>query len=191
MSEPSVTPLSSRVRAQLARNVGEAFSSSQGNSIGSNSSPASSSLSSRDISTRLASTKRFPSFLTSSAPVPGSRLKSTPFVPPAVNQEKLCWELTSTPPRLLAASISTTLAVFALISSLLFTGKSLLRGHAYWFTPLAKKPPSTVTISPVTKLAASDARKTAAPATSSTLPNRLIGVRNRNSRPRSDSSNNF
>ena len=39
--------------------------------------------------------------------------------------------------------------------------------------------------------AASDARKIAAPASSSTLPNRRIGVRKRNSRPRSVSSSSF
>src|SRR5262249_48332466 len=40
------------------------------------------------------------------------------------------------------------------------------------FTPLARNPPSTARMWPVTKLAASDARKTAAPASSSTFPNR-------------------
>src|SRR5215217_4609889 len=55
----------------------------------------------------------------------------------------------------------------------------------YWLTPLARKPPSTTSTWPVTKLAASDARNTAAPASSSTSPNRFMGVRRRNSRPRS------
>src|SRR5215471_15066613 len=61
----------------------------------------------------------------------------------------------------------------------------------YWFTPLARNPPSTATTSPVTNAAASDARNTAAPASSSTLPNRFIGVRIRNSRPRSVPSSSF
>src|SRR5260370_8138679 len=46
-------------------------------------------------------------------------------------------------------------------------------------------PPSPTNKGPVTKLAASEARKTAAPASSSILPNLRIGVRIRNSRPRS------
>src|SRR5436190_7338008 len=61
----------------------------------------------------------------------------------------------------------------------------------HWFTPLARNPPSTTSISPVIKLAASDARKTAAPANSSTLPKRPIGVRIRNSWPRGVSSSSF
>src|SRR5262249_22324118 len=39
--------------------------------------------------------------------------------------------------------------------------------YGYWFTPLARKPPSTVSRCPVTKLAESEARKTAAPTSSS------------------------
>ena len=42
----------------------------------------------------------------------------------------------------------------------------------------------------MTKLAASEARNTAAPTNSSNFPNRRIGVRNRNSRPRSVPSSN-
>src|SRR5215831_19666661 len=61
----------------------------------------------------------------------------------------------------------------------------------HWFTPLARNPPSTTIISPVTKLAASEARKIAAPASSSTFPNRFIGELSSNSRPRSVSSSNF
>ncbi len=57
--------------------------------------------------------------------------------------------------------------------------------NRYWFTPLARNPPSTTSRCPVTKLAASDARNTAAPPSSSSFPNRRIGVRSRNSRPRS------
>src|SRR5882724_325423 len=53
--------------------------------------------------------------------------------------------------------------------------------YLYWFTPLARKPPSTVSTCPVTKLAASEARNTHAPVSSSTLPNRCIGVRRRSS----------
>src|SRR5712664_2670213 len=45
-------------------------------------------------------------------------------------------------------------------------------------------PPSTTSRWPVTKLAASDARNTAAPANSSSWPNRFIGVRSKNSCPR-------
>src|ERR1700704_3448799 len=59
-----------------------------------------------------------------------------------------------------------------------------IRG-GYWLTPLARKPPSTANTWPVTKLAASDDRNTAAPPSSSSLPNLFIGVRIRNSRPRS------
>src|SRR6266851_2569755 len=55
----------------------------------------------------------------------------------------------------------------------------------YWFTPLASKPPSTTSNWPVTKLAASEARNTAAPTNSSSLPKRFIGVRKRYSLPRS------
>src|SRR5437870_2726084 len=51
----------------------------------------------------------------------------------------------------------------------------------YWFTPLAKNPPSTASMCPVTKLAASDAKNTAAPTNSSTCPKRRIGVLARNS----------
>src|SRR6266568_4427647 len=54
----------------------------------------------------------------------------------------------------------------------------------YWFTPLARKPPSTASTCPVTKLAASEARNTAAPTNSSRLPNLRIGVRTRNSASR-------
>src|SRR6266496_1123964 len=54
----------------------------------------------------------------------------------------------------------------------------------YWFTPLARKPPSTASTCPVTKLAASEARNTAAPTNSSRLPKRRMGVRTRNSLPR-------
>src|ERR1051325_6302653 len=52
----------------------------------------------------------------------------------------------------------------------------------YWLTPLARKPPSTAMTSPLTKLAASEARKIAAPASSSTFPKRFIGVRSKNLR---------
>src|SRR5688572_4487115 len=61
----------------------------------------------------------------------------------------------------------------------------------HWLTPLAKNPPSTTRTSPLTKRAASEERNTAAPANSSTFPNRFIGVRNKNSRPRSVSSSSF
>src|SRR6266700_2310788 len=60
----------------------------------------------------------------------------------------------------------------------------------YWFTPLARKPPSTASTCPVTKLAASEARNTAAPTSSSRFPNRRIGVRTRNSSPRPVPSSN-
>ena len=70
---------------------------------------------------RLPRKKRLPSVLTRTAATPASRLRSTPFDPPAVNHEKLCRAAMSTPPRLFAASMSTTRAVFALISSLLST----------------------------------------------------------------------
>ena len=46
---------------------------------------------------------------------------------------------------------------------------------AHWFTPLARNPPSTASTSPFTKLAASEARNTAAPASSSARPKRLQG----------------
>ena len=46
-------------------------------------------------------------------------------------------------------------------------------------------------VMPVTKRAASEARKTAAPASSSTLPKRPMGVRARNSFPRSELSSRF
>ena len=59
------------------------------------------------------------------------------------------------------------------------------------FTPLARKPPSTTSMWPVTKLAASDARNTAAPASSSTRPNRPIGVRISSSWPRGVVSSSF
>src|ERR1700681_742996 len=55
----------------------------------------------------------------------------------------------------------------------------------YWSTPLARNPPSTGSTWPVTKLAASEARNTTAPPSSSSFPNLFIGVRSRNSRPRS------
>ena len=51
--------------------------------------------------------------------------------------------------------------------------------QSYWLTPLARKPPSTASTWPVTKLAASDARKTAAPPSSSSFPNLFIGVRSK------------
>ena len=54
-----------------------------------------------------------------------------------------------------------------------------------WLNPLAKKPPSTARISPFTKLADSDARKTPAPTSSSTLRKRSIGMRSFSSLPRS------
>src|SRR5688572_2684370 len=53
------------------------------------------------------------------------------------------------------------------------------------FTPEHRYPPSTAIVVPVMKLAASEARKTAAPATSSGVPKRRIGVRVRISCPRS------
>src|SRR6185503_12958561 len=68
-------------------------------------------------------------------------------------------------------------------------GEADVAGHDlgdlhYWFTPLARKPPSTARSVPVTKLAPSEARKTAAPCSSSTRPKRRMGVRSRNSWPR-------
>src|SRR6185369_6684595 len=70
------------------------------------------------------------------------------------------------------------------------TGKSRLFRDAgrihYWFTPLAKNPPSTASTCPVTKLAASDAKNTAAPTNSSTSPKRPMGVRARNSLERGE-----
>src|SRR3954462_3453969 len=51
----------------------------------------------------------------------------------------------------------------------------------HWFTPLARKPPSTTISWPVTNVDASDARYTAAPMSSSSLPNRFIGVRSSSS----------
>src|SRR4051812_48609702 len=54
----------------------------------------------------------------------------------------------------------------------------------YWFTPLARKPPSTTNRWPVTKLAASEARNITAPTSSSSSPNLRIGVRTRSSSPR-------
>src|SRR5262249_24853290 len=53
------------------------------------------------------------------------------------------------------------------------------------FTPLARNPPSTMRTSPLTKLAASEERKIAAPTSSSTRPKRPAGVRSSSSRPRS------
>ena len=47
----------------------------------------------------------------------------------------------------------------------------------HWLTPLARKPPSTASTWPVTNDAASEARNTAAPTSSSILPKRFIGVR--------------
>src|SRR5690606_40585736 len=66
-----------------------------------------------------------------------------------------------------------------------FFGRFVL-GHdrAHWLTPLARKPPSTAIVSPLTKLAASDDRKMAAPTSSSSWPKRFIGVRRRYSFPR-------
>ena len=57
--------------------------------------------------------------------------------------------------------------------------------EAHWFTPLARKPPSTAITWPLTKLAASEARKMHRPTSSSTWPKRLSGVRMRSSLPRS------
>src|SRR5688500_10924971 len=54
----------------------------------------------------------------------------------------------------------------------------------HWFTPLARKPPSTARTWPVTNDAASEARYTAAPTSSSTRPKRFIGVRASSSWPR-------
>jgi hypothetical protein len=48
-----------------------------------------------------------------------------------INHEKFGCELIRTPPSLFAASISTSLAVFVLISSLLFTGKSRVTPPTY------------------------------------------------------------
>src|SRR4030095_784621 len=50
----------------------------------------------------------------------------------------------------------------------------LSRPQNHWFTPLARKPPSTTRVIPVTKPAESEARKTAAPPRSSGLPKRFI-----------------
>ena len=47
-----------------------------------------------------------------------------------------------------------------------------------------RNPPSTTKMCPVMKLALSDARKTAAPTSSSVFPNRRIGVRSNSSCPR-------
>jgi len=58
-------------------------------------------------------------------------------------------------------------------------------------TPLASTPPSTGRTTPVTKLAASEARKTAAPTSSSSSPNRFIGVRISTSFPRPVPTSNF
>src|SRR6185503_20256105 len=58
------------------------------------------------------------------------------------------------------------------------------RHRAHWFTPLARNPPSTARTWPVTKLAASEARYTAAPASSSARPKRRRGVRASSSLPR-------
>src|SRR5882757_6069190 len=69
-------------------------------------------------------------------------------------------------------------------------GRILGIHRSYWFTPLARNPPSTASTCPVTKLAASDARNTAAPTSSSTCPKRRIGVRVRNSLPREFPSSN-
>src|SRR5882757_1296809 len=69
-------------------------------------------------------------------------------------------------------------------------GRGLGIHRSYWFTPLAKNPPSAANTCPVTKLAASEAKNTAAPANSSSCPNRCIGVRSRNSFPRSVPSSN-
>src|SRR5216117_1758383 len=74
------------------------------------------------------------------------------------------------------------LARFQQQERLLETGARLVL--PYWFTPLARKPPSTASMWPVTKLAASEERNTAAPTNSSTFPKRRMGVRNRNSLPR-------
>src|SRR5262250_3063978 len=63
-------------------------------------------------------------------------------------------------------------------------GIFVFRSHQR-LTPLARKPPSTARTWPVTKLAASDARKTAAPTSSLSFPKRPMGVRVRNSLPRS------
>src|SRR5258708_12244780 len=56
--------------------------------------------------------------------------------------------------------------------------------QSYWLTPLARKPPSTTRVCPVTKDAASEHRYTAAPTSSSVFPNRPMGVRANNSLPR-------
>jgi len=61
----------------------------------------------------------------------------------------------------------------------------------YSFTPLARYPPSTASRVPVTKLAASDARKIAAPISSSNSPKRFIGVRASISCPRGVPITNF
>src|SRR5260370_41742580 len=63
--------------------------------------------------------------------------------------------------------------------------------RGYWFTPLARNPPSTTRISPVTKAEASLARKIADPTSSTVFPNRPIGVRISSSLPRSLSSSSF
>src|SRR5262245_46916225 len=56
--------------------------------------------------------------------------------------------------------------------------------HRHWLTPLARRPPPPAISGPVTNVAASDARYTAAPTSSSRRPKRPIGVRVRNSWPR-------
>src|SRR5262249_9481549 len=56
--------------------------------------------------------------------------------------------------------------------------------NIHWFTPEARNPPSTAMHCPVMKLAASEARRMAAPTNSSALPKRSMGVRMRNSWPR-------
>src|SRR4051812_25576588 len=78
-------------------------------------------------------------------------------------------------------------AVIKVARRLRFEEKVLVQegGKGHWLTPLARKPPSTTKISPLTKLLASDERNTHAPTSSSTFPNRFMGVRRRNSRPRS------
>ena len=55
--------------------------------------------------------------------------------------------------RALIATLALTLATTAACSN---TDDRPRPGH--WFTPLARKPPSTTSTSPVTKLAASEAR---------------------------------
>src|SRR5947207_14289914 len=111
MSIPRDVPRVINAEARAARKDEEDFSSSQGNATGSKSAVEISSASRRGSSILLARTNLLPSARTSKAPAPASRLRSMPFVPPPVNQEKFGCEDSNTPPSFADASMRTNRSV--------------------------------------------------------------------------------